>query len=302
VSVTLGYTSLDDVFTPQVTSAGLSSIVVTPVPISGFTGTLALTCSVVPVTTATTAMPPACTLGSPTVTITSTGAQTAVTVIIDATNSSTTPGAYSVSVTGVDSTTGLSHTTAPFIAYVRAKTAPITIVSGATTGNTTNADFILPANIGLTNLKCTSVGGPTLVSQVDPAGLSIGCTFNPSSVPSATTIQTGTVAVTISTNGTATAQLVTSTGAFAASLIGIPVLALLGFLRGGASSRRSFFRYLGVLFIAAAVMQAIGCGGHFTRTTTNTGLTPPGTYLVLVQGTGGDGLTYDAVIQVDVTR
>jgi hypothetical protein len=236
------------------------------------------------------------------VTITSTGAQTAVTVIIDATNSSTTPGAYSVSVTGVDSTTGLSHTTAPFIAYVRAKTAPITIVSGATTGNTTNADFILPANIGLTNLKCTSVGGPTLVSQVDPAGLSIGCTFNPSSVPSATTIQTRTVAVIISTNGTATAQLVTSTGAFAASLIGIPVLALLGFLRGGRSSKRTFFRYLGVLFIAAVVMQAIGCGGHFTRTTTNTGLTPPGTYLVLVQGTGSDGLTYDAVIQVDVTR
>ncbi len=302
VYVTLGYTSLNDVFTPQVTSAGMSSIVVTPVPISGFTGNLALTCSVVPVTTATTAVPPACTLGSPTVTITSTGAQTAVTVIIDATNSATTAGAYSVSVTGVDSTTGLAHTTAPFITYVRAKTAPITIVSGATTGNTTNADFILPANIGLTNLKCSSVGGPTLMSNVDPAGLSIGCTFNPSSVPSATTIQTGTVAVAISTNGTTTAQLVTNTGIFAASLIGIPVLALVGFLRGGKSSRRSFFRYLGVLFIAAAVMQTIGCGGHFTRTTTNTGLTPPGTYLVLVQGTGSDGLTYDAVFQVDVTR
>jgi len=302
VSVTLGYTSVNDVFTPQVTSAGLSSIVVTPVPISGFTGSLALTCSVVPVTTATSAVPPACTLGSPTVTITNVGAQTAVTVIIDATSASTTPGAYSVSVIGVDSTTGLSHTTAPFIAYVRAKTAPITIVSGATTGNTTNADFILPANIGLTNLQCTLVGGPTLMSKVDPAGLSIGCTFNPTSVPSTTSVQTGTVAVTISTNGTTMAQVVNSAGIFAAGLIGIPILALVGFLRGGKPSRRTFFRYLGILIIAAAVMQATGCGGHFTRTATNTGLTPPGTYLILVQGTGSDGLTYDAVIQVDVTR
>jgi len=302
VAVTLGYTSLNDVFTPQVTSGGMSSISVTPVPISGFTGTLALTCSVVPVTVATTAVPPACTLGSPTVTITSTGGQTAVTVVIDATSASTTPGAYSVSVVGVDSTTGLTHTTTPFIAYVRAKTDPITIVSGATTGNTTNADFILPANVSLTNLKCTSVGGPTLTSKVDPAGLSIGCTFNPTSVPSTTTIQTGTVAVTISTNGMAMAQLASNKGIFAAGLIGIPALALVGLLRGRKSAKRTFFRYLGMLFIAAAVMQAMGCGGHFTRTTTNTGLTPPGTYLVLVQGTGSDGLTYDAVIQVDVTR
>jgi large repetitive protein len=303
VSVTQGYTSVTDLFTPQVTPSGANSLTVTAVPISGFTGTLTLSCAPpVPITALSGAVPPACILGSQTVTISGTGSQTPVTIVIDATSASTTPGAYSVTVTGVDSTTGLIRISAPFIVYVRAKTAPITIVSGATTGNTTNADFILPANVSLTDLMCTSVGGPTLAAKVAPAGLSIGCTFSPNSVPSTTTIQSATVAVTISTNGTALTQLVTNTGIFAASLVGIPILALLAFLRGKKSSRSTFFRYLGVLFIAAVITQAIGCGGHFTRTATNTGLTPPGTYLILVQGTGSDGLTYDAVIQVDVTR
>jgi len=302
VSVTQGYTTLNDSFTPQVTSTGMSSITVTPVPISGFTGSLTLSCAVVPVTTASTSVAPLCTLGSPTVMIIGTGAQTMVTIVLDATNASTTPGAYSVAITGVDSATGLSRMSAPFTAYVRSKTAPITIVSGATTGNTTNADFILPANVGLTDLKCAFVGGPTLTAKVDPAGLSIGCAFNPTSVVSSTTIQTATVAVTISTNGMNLAQLENHTSIFAAGLIGIPVLALLGLLGSGKISGRTFFRFLGIVFVAASVMQTIGCGGHFTRTTTNTGLTPPGTYLILVQGTGSDGQTYDAVIQVNVTR
>lgn len=302
VYVTQGYTSTNDLFTSALTTTGSSSIVVTPAPISGFAGTLALSCSVVPVTTATAAVPPACNLGNSTVTINPTSAQTSVSIVIDATNASTTPGAYSVTVTGVDSTTMLSRTTAPFTVYVRATTTAITLVSGAITGNTTNADFILPPNVGLTSLKCASVGGPTLMSKVDPAGLSIGCSFNPTSVPSSSMVQSATVAVTISTNGTAVAELATRTGVFSAGLIGIPVLALLAFLRGEKPERRTFFRFLALLFVAVCVMTAAGCGGHFTRTTTNTGLTPPGTYLILVEGTGTDGLTYDSVIQVDVTR
>lgn len=89
----------------------------------------------------------------------------------------------------------------------------------------------------------------------------------------------------------------------AASLLGIPILALLGFAPAGNSSRKIFLRYLGIVIAIVVILQGIGCGGgSLNPPTSNTGLTPPGSYDILVQGTGSDNQEYQAVIQVNVTR
>ena len=51
------------------------------------------------------------------------------------------------------------------------------------------------------------------------------------------------------------------------------------------------------------LLYGTGCGGgSFTAPPSVSGQTPPGSYNILVQGTGTDHQTYQAVIQVNVTR
>lgn len=52
------------------------------------------------------------------------------------------------------------------------------------------------------------------------------------------------------------------------------------------------------------ILQIIGCGGSFNRTTTATNTTPAGVYYLLVQGPGATNTKqlYQAVIQVNVIR
>jgi hypothetical protein len=298
VTVTPGFTSLNDPFTPQVTASGQSSITVTAVPISGFTARLGLTCAIDPMIVGS----PKCTLGSATFPITSNAVQQPVTIVIDASSASTTPGQYSVSVTGTDPVTGLSRSTAPFTVIVR-QVGMLALGSGTSTG-VGAADFVLPPNVGISNFTCPLLAGPTLTSTVNPAALFISCSsFSPTSVPPSATGQTATVMVTVNTNVNNTAQLTEHTGLFAAGLVGIPVLALIGFLRGGKSTRKSFFRILGIFAVFVALLQGIGCGGSFSRPPNPTGnQTPVGVYYLLIQSTGTDAATYEAVLQVVVTR
>jgi hypothetical protein len=107
------------------------------------------------------------------------------------------------------------------------------------------------------------------------------------------------VTVTINTTGTQTAQFKNPAGVFAAIWLGMPGIVLIGSLRGKKLSRKTIAQFLGMLLILVALLQGVGCGGGFTRTPTGTG-TPTGSYQVLVQGTGTDGLTYSAVVPVNV--
>jgi hypothetical protein len=294
VVVTQGYTTTTDRFSPQTITAA-------PTPISGFSGTLKLTCTVISLTASTGSAGPACDLGTGTMTIKSSGGQTPVAIVINATHSS--PGVYNVVLSGTDEATGLSHpATAPLTVTVRNSPTSLNIESGATTGNTATLDFVLPAGVSLSGFTCASVSGPNLTTNVTPATLDIGCTFNPTSIAASNSVQRATVTITVLTNGSNTAQLENRSTIFAAGLLGIPLLALLGVVRGRKSFRKAIFRALAIVAIGVAGMQTMGCGGSFKSTTTQSqGKTPPGSYFLLIQATGSDHNTYEAVLSVNVT-
>jgi len=142
VVVSQGYTSSSDLFTSQ-------TISVVPISIQGFAtantptaAPLNLACSVTavfsPVPTPTL---PLCTPSTATLAVSGTGAQGAVPIVVDATKASA--GIYSVQETGTDPTTGLAHS-ASFQVTVESASDPVTVVSGATTGNGGNLSFMLP--------------------------------------------------------------------------------------------------------------------------------------------------------------
>lgn len=299
VTVSQRFTNSTDPFTPQ-------AITVSAAPISGFAGKLDLTCNVVPLSAPDGAVSPVCSLGSSTLDVTASGQQQPVALTIDAGSGSTpvaTTGTYDVSIIGVDETTGLTHASASFVVNVRYQAAPLTIVSGATSGNSSTVGFTLPPNVGLSDILCSSVTGPTLTSPVAPVALSMSCTFSPSTVPPTGTSQDAVVTVTVNTGAATEAQLHDSTTTVAmAGMVGLPILLLLGFAPG-AKSRKVFFRYLGIVLAAALLFTGTGCGGgQFTAPPSVSGQTPPGSYNILVQGTGTDGQVYQAVVQVNVTR
>ncbi|MGB9145882.1 MAG: MBG domain-containing protein [Acidobacteriaceae bacterium] len=298
INVTQGFASASgvsgvqpDPFTPQ-------AITVTPTAVAGYTPNLNLTCTVSPSTAPSNPTLPACLLNDSTSTITGDGVAP-VSLTINA--SGATPGIYAVALQAVDPTTQLTRTST-FTVNVRSASTPLTLQSGATTGNSATVSYVLPANVSLSGLSCTSIAGPTLTAPVDPGALSVACSLNPSSIASSTSIQEAQVTVTVSTGTTTTAQLDGGSGYLAAGVLGIPLLGLFGLLGGRRKSSAAIFRVLLIAGIVIGAMQLSGCGGSFTRTTTVSGSTPPGSYSVLVQGTGSDNQTYQAVVQLNVTR
>ncbi|HEX8712385.1 MAG TPA: Ig-like domain-containing protein, partial [Terracidiphilus sp.] len=303
VAVSQGSTTSNDLFTPQ-------TISVVPLSTQGFAtasgAPLSLSCSVTTeFSPASSPTRPLCTLASGSLAVNGTGAQAAVGLMVDATNASA--GLFSVQVSGTDPTTGLVHSSAPFTVTVRAASTPLTFVSGSTTGNSGNLSFLLPGGVTLSNLACLSVSGPNLTGSVTPATLGISCSFNPASVTNtSTSIQAVSVTVTVNTggsSGTSTAAIARHTNLWLAGLLGLPIFGLMGLVRGRKSPRSVFFRFMAIVVICAAGFQAIGCGGSFVTQPSNAGSggkTPPGVYKVLVAGTGSDGQTYQAVLQLNV--
>ena len=281
-----------DPFTPQ-------TVTVTPTAV-GYTPNLTLSCTVTATTAPSSPTLPTCLLNSSAASITGNGLSPA-TVTVDA--STATPGTYSVAVEATDPATNLARTST-FTVNVRSASSPLTVQSGATTGNSATVSFVLPATVSVTGLSCNSIAGPTLTAPVTPIALGVACTLNPASIASATAIQDTPVTVTVNTGATiTTAQLAgRKPGYLAAGVLGIPLLGLLGMLAGGKKSTAAMLRLFLIAGIALGAMQLSGCGGSFSRTTTASGSTPPGSYYILVQGTGSDTTTYQAVVELNVTR
>lgn len=298
ISVTQGFASASgisgvnpDPFTPQ-------PITITPSAVSGYTPNLNLACTVSASTAPSSPTMPACLLNDSGPTITGDGVAP-VSLTINA--SGATPGIYAVELAVVDPTTQLTRTST-FTVNVRSASTPLTLQSGATTGNSATVSYVLPANVSLSGLSCTSIAGPTLTAPVDPGALSVACSLSPSSIASSTSIQDAQVTVTVNTGTTTTAQLAGRSNYVAASVLGIPLLGLLGLLGGRRKSGAAIFRMFAVLVIVVAAMQVMGCGGSFKQPTSVSGSTPPGSYSVLVQGTGSDNQVYQAVVELNVTR
>lgn len=301
VELSPGYTNLTDLFTPQTVS-------VTPVSIQGFVTTsgnsLALSCTVSPVfSSSSSPTAPKCTLTPASLAVLASGAQPGASVMIDATNASA--GLYSAQVSGTDPITGLVRNSTIQVT-VRPASTPLTVVSGATTNNTGNISFLLPGGVSLSNLSCASVSGPNLSSSVSPSSLKITCAFNPPSIAASPSAQVGQTTVTVGTGGSTTTAAVTGrqTNLWLAGLLGLPLFGLMGLIRGRKSRDSVFFRLVVMAVICVLAFQAIGCGGSFNSSlksgTQGTSTTPPGVYNVLLVGSGSDGGTYRAVLQLNV--
>jgi hypothetical protein len=292
VLVTQGFTSATDPFSPASLSATSASI-------SGFAGAPTLVCTATP-----SAGAPKCNLANSALTIS--GANGAVQqsagIVLDA--SSATPGTYTFTVTATDSTSSIVRTTT-FPATVVAVATPLTVISGATTKNTTTLTFVLPGGVSLplSSSSCVEVVGPEFSGTFTAASLNISCSFNPTKINSTVAQQSASVVATILTNSSTVAANETGshTTLLVAGVFGLPLFGLLGMLRGRRSMRSVFLRTLAIVAIGAAGWQAMGCGGSFTGSTNNAGgKTPPGSYDILVEGTGSDGNTYRAVIVLNV--
>jgi hypothetical protein len=146
-----------------------------------------------------------------------------------------------------------------------------------------------PPGVMLTNFACTSVSGTGIAGSEDLSKIGGVCTFGQSSLP-----LPGSVIVTIS--GCTVARLRNDTPIFAAFLLGLPAMVLLGSVRIRGMSRKRILRWLGTLLLLLAVLTSVSCGGGGGSGQ----LTPTGSYLVLVQGTGSDGVAYSAVVPVTV--
>lgn len=307
VVLSQGYTTSSDLFTSQ-------TISVVPISIQGFATAITpaatplnLACSVSTVfSPASTPTLPLCSPATATLAVNGIGAQGAVPIVVNAAQASA--GIYAVQETGTDPTTGIAHS-ASFQVTVNSASDPVTVVSGATTGNGGNLSFMLPAGVTLSNILCKSVAGPNLTGSLSPESLGITCSFNPTSITnSSASMAVVQIEATVGTNGSAgggaSASNARHTSLLVAGLFGLPLFGLIGLVGGRKSSRSVFFRLMAIAVICMVAFQALGCGGSFKTLPANSsgggGKTPPGVYKILVVGTGSDGQIYEAVLQLNV--
>ncbi len=298
LTVTQTFTNTTDPISPQPFN-------VTVTPIQGFataTGApLNVTCEFIAFGAPANAVAPNCPAATLVVSPAA-GAQLTLPMTIDA--KTATPGSYSLVVSAVDPTTGLNRLSPlKFVVNVSSiTTTPITLASGSTTSTTVN--FTLPAGLTL-SLNCDFATISPSTTPVPTSSIPISCAASPATIGSAgsTAVQSIPVTVNINTGGNVS-QLATKSDAFLAGLLGVPVLALIGFASRSRRRGRTFLRFLSTIFILGMVLQNIGCGGSFNRTTTVTNTTPAGVYYLIVQGPGTANTKqpYQAIIQVNVIR
>jgi hypothetical protein len=324
LTLSQGFTNQSDLFSPQTVS-------LVPTSTQGFATEdgkpLKLRCTVLNAA-AETVTQPACKLSVPgqttavdtlaVVSGTSGVAQPVLNMVIDATSANAKPGQYTVNVEATDPTTGIVRATSvkASVRPVTAGGAGLTVVSGQTTKNSANVTFVLPEGTQLTLAKnpCKYIAGTGITSTTEPPDqIDVSC-----SIPAAVTLgsltstapQTVTVAVTVNTGSqSASNGMVRETNLLVAGVFGVPVLGLFGLLRRR-RDRKSIFRLLSLFVVFTAILQVAGCGGSFHSTTTTppvtSGLTPPGTYYLLVEGTASNASTnnagtYDSVLEVVVS-
>jgi hypothetical protein len=256
---------------------------VTVAPLSGFTGSVALTCSITPVVTP----PPTCSFNPTPV---PNGSGTSVlTVTVGAT---TPPGPFNVTVTGTSGS--LTHNkslsltvTGPADFTVAASPfSPATISAGAS-GTSTITIAAQNGFNGSVALSCSTI---TPVVTRAPT-----CSFNPTPVVGGS----GTSTLTVSTTAATTASVAPpSKGIFYAMWLPISGLAL---LRTGRASRRR--KLLGLVLLALMIsglifMMACGGGSSSGGGGGHPG-TPAGSYTITVTATAGS-LTHTAPVTVVV--
>jgi hypothetical protein len=287
VFVTQGYSNSTDPVAP-------STVVLSVASSGGFADTLNVTCTVFNAAGGTVS-DPSCNLSS----LSMPGSNGSTLAYTLSASASAPIGLYSVTLAATDSTTtSLSQPAPALTVYVVGVANTLTLAQGASGAE--NAFFntaYAPASTTLVKFSCGSVWDMSAKALVSATSLT--CT-GPATV--AVTGATTTVSITVSTGGSTTAQLQRSSTIYAAAFLGIPILALLGWVGGRKSPRRNFFRFLSLIVLLVGVSYATGCGGSFSyKGTTGANGLAPGNYLVQVIATDANNNQYYAVVPLSVS-
>jgi VCBS repeat-containing protein len=275
-----------------VPGSGVTTDLISLASLYGYSGGVNLSCSAPAGVT--------CSLTSPTVTLAAGGVGSS-TLNINTSGVSTT-GSYPILVTASDAGTGT-------IVHTLSVTANVTsLPSGGSFGLTNSGTITLasPGASGTATVTVTPTGGFT-----GSVALSCGVTSSPAgAVKGPTCSVSSPVSVTGTTAGTATLTVNTVSSA----VHGAPLEGIFGF--GGAAvamllffglpRRRAWRGVLGMVFAAALMLGASGCGSGSSNGGTNTGTPPPtnngttfGSYNITVTGTSGS-ITTTTVVTVVV--
>jgi hypothetical protein len=195
--------------------------------------------------------------------------------------------------------------------YVVANSASLSIARGAfanqllvfNTAAATAKDAISATSYSCPNIW-TLPNGSTAGSMIDNSTNQHAVCSGPatSTTGAATSIQ-----ITIQTGPKTTAQDRPVTGAlYAATLFGVPVLAILGWFGTRKSAQRNLFRFFGLVVLLVGFTCVTGCGGK--------GFVPPqpptpsptalaaGNYIVQVIAQGASGNKYYAEVPITVVQ
>ena len=264
---------------------------ITPEPINGFTDKIDLTCSVVPMA-ASTGSTPSCGFGVSSQSTTGsfpTGSVAPVALTITSAAKDA-PGEYTVTITGTDDVTQALVQSTSFTLNVVQVIGTLSVASGSVTE--ADVDITVPQNVTLDSdsFKCVNIINTATNTPANGNGLT--CTAG---MPGAWNSGTIEVPITI----TAGASPSSGSSVRAAALWAMPLVAVLLLLSGGRTRRKSLFRFLSLVLLAAGVSAGVGCGGSFTGPPPVTG-TAPGNYAVEVTAAGSDGNTYSAIVNIYV--
>jgi trimeric autotransporter adhesin len=275
---------------PTVVAGNPATSVITVAPTGGFTGTVALTCSVAPTNLTST---PTCSFSAPSIVL---GVSQTSTLTVT-TTATTSPTTYTVTVTG---TSGATVVTAPVTVTVT--------TNGTFTLTSTAVTIATPGQSGTSTITATGTGGftgaislscsVTASGATDPPTCSVG---GPINLTSSTT--TGTATLTVNTTAAASVPFmptnnlrpntrwIVGTGA-AATLLLVMLMCF-----APARKRRPVV-VLASLFIFVGLAVA-GCGGSSGGGGTPNPGTTPGTYTATVTGATGN-ITSSTAVTVTV--
>jgi trimeric autotransporter adhesin len=263
-------------------ASGSSTITVSP--IGGYTGQVTLSCAVTSGPTGA-INPPTCSIPSA---VSVTGSPVTTTLTLN-TQPATTPGSYTVNVTGAS--TGSASATTSLTINVPApppgfslRSTAVTIPTPGSSGTSTITISPSEGFTGNVSLSCAVTGGP--MGAVDAPTCSVTA---PPPITGATAV---TATLTVSTTAASSAahgySVARSQHSPRVAAIGGSAVAMAGLLLFGfPMRRRRTMLPLGLLLIAALIGTAIGCGGKNAAAPAANPGTTPGGYTVTVTGSSG---------------